>query len=93
MAVGPSLMLGTLFAVASAISGYFLSKEGGYDDRLLETHETLGIATAIFPLLSTFFMRKPTFFFRKKINAKHFTLFCSYRSSYSFPLRDISAVR
>ena len=72
MAVGPSLMLGTLFAVASAISGYFLSKEGGYDDRLLETHETLGIATAIFSAVVYILYAKAHIFFQEKNKRKAF---------------------
>ena len=51
-AIPPSLLLGSLFAVASAFSGYFLSEEGGYEDDLLERHKTLGIATAVFSVIA-----------------------------------------
>jgi len=56
-AIQPALFWGALFAVLAAGSGYLLSLEGGYDDKLLRTHQLTGIATAI---LSTvhFFLRK-----------------------------------
>jgi uncharacterized membrane protein len=46
-AVQPALFWGTLFAIASAISGFFLRKEGGYDESLAELHQNAGIATAV----------------------------------------------
>lgn len=44
-AVQPALFWGGLFAIASVISGFFLSQEGGYEDRLLTLHQYMGIAT------------------------------------------------
>jgi uncharacterized membrane protein len=46
-AVQPALFWGTLFAIASAISGFFLRKEGGYDESLADLHQNSGIATAV----------------------------------------------
>jgi uncharacterized membrane protein len=46
-AVQPALFWGTLFAIASAISGFFLRKEGGYDEPLADLHQNSGIATAV----------------------------------------------
>jgi uncharacterized membrane protein len=50
-AVSPSLLLGTVFAIASAITGYFLRKEGGYDENIATLHQNAGIATAVFSLV------------------------------------------
>lgn len=49
-AVGPSLLLGSAFAIASAFSGYLLRQEGGYEERLANLHEYLGISTAVLSL-------------------------------------------
>lgn len=46
-AVQPTLLVGTLAAVVSAVTGYFLSREGGYPDVLLAQHQALGIGTAV----------------------------------------------
>ncbi|MBL0743532.1 c-type cytochrome domain-containing protein [Chryseolinea lacunae] len=66
-AVQPTLFLGALSAIISAVSGFFLSREGGYDDRLLMLHQNFGIATAAFATL-LFFVRKSvvTYFPDKK---------------------------
>ncbi|MGC1243806.1 MAG: c-type cytochrome domain-containing protein [Chryseosolibacter sp.] len=45
-AVQPALFWGTFFAVASAITGYFLRQEGGYEERTANLHQNFGIATA-----------------------------------------------
>lgn len=50
-AVQPALFLGVVFAIASAISGYFLRQEGGYDEGLADLHQNFGIATAVFSLV------------------------------------------
>ena len=50
-AVRPALFLGACSAVISAFTGYWLSQEGGYDERLLRVHQYLGIGTAIFALI------------------------------------------
>jgi uncharacterized membrane protein len=50
-AVEPLLLIGAVAAVFSAVSGYLLSQEGGYEDRLLNTHRNFGIATAVFSVI------------------------------------------
>lgn len=50
-AVQPSLFWGTVFAIAAAISGYFLRQEGGYDEDIADRHQNFGIATATFALI------------------------------------------
>lgn len=47
-AVSFSLKIGMWSAIISAISGYVLSLEGGYDENTLFWHQWLGILTAIF---------------------------------------------
>jgi len=49
--VRPALGWGALAAVFSAVTGYWLASEGGYDDRLLRSHQYLGIATAFMAVL------------------------------------------
>lgn len=73
-AISPSLLLGALFAVASAVSGYFLSQEGGYDDDLLERHKILGIGTAIFAVLVYVIRSVSWSFLQYKANRKKFYL-------------------
>lgn len=46
-AVGLTLLLGTPFAVLTALFGYFLAQEGGFNDELLSLHQWAGIAVAI----------------------------------------------
>ncbi len=46
-AVAPALFWGSVFAFASAVSGYFLRQEGGYEERLANIHQNLGISTAV----------------------------------------------
>ncbi len=41
------LLLAFLSAVTSCITGYFLSKDGGYAENLLDTHFYLGISVAV----------------------------------------------
>jgi uncharacterized membrane protein len=53
-AVQPTIVLGTVSAIFSALSGYFLSREGGYDDRLVMLHQNFGIATAVFATVLCF---------------------------------------
>jgi len=50
-AVQPALFLGSVFAIASAISGYFLRQEGGYEEHLANLHQNFGIATACLSLV------------------------------------------
>jgi len=54
VAVQPAILWGAFMATASAISGYLLSQEGGYEDRLLTLHQNFGIATALFSILLYF---------------------------------------
>lgn len=49
-AVQPALLWGGVFAVAAAISGFFLRQEGGYDESLADLHQNFGIATAVWCL-------------------------------------------
>lgn len=46
-AVQPSLAVGTVFAIAAAVTGFFLRKEGGYEENLADLHQNFGIATAV----------------------------------------------
>ncbi|HZI25738.1 MAG TPA: c-type cytochrome domain-containing protein, partial [Chryseolinea sp.] len=70
-AVQLSLLIGSVFAFASVVTGLFLSQEGGYDDVLLQRHQNLGIATAVFVVVLYFLCTSTTRFFRneKKLNA------------------------
>lgn len=45
-AVQPALFWGMLFSIASAITGYFLRQEGGYEEHTANLHQNFGIATA-----------------------------------------------
>lgn len=56
-AVQPSLLIGALAAVISAVTGYLLSLEGGYERSALNIHQYLGIATAIAAMV-LYFLRK-----------------------------------
>jgi uncharacterized membrane protein len=51
VAVRPSLFYGLVSAALAAASGYYLSQEEAYDDRLLTQHKWLGIATVGLTLL------------------------------------------
>lgn len=53
-AVQTTLLWGMLTAAASVVSGYMLSLEGGYPDRLLTLHRNFGIATALFAVFLYF---------------------------------------
>ena len=74
VAIPPSLLLGAAFAIASSVSGYFLSQEGGYDDDLLERHKTLGIATAFFSTIVFLLYVNARSFFQDKVRRKTFYL-------------------
>lgn len=52
-----TLKWGMFAAIVAAVSGYFLSQEGGYDENLLFWHKWLGIATAAFSIL-IFYLNK-----------------------------------
>jgi len=53
-AVGFALFLGMWSAIGAAISGYVLSLEGGYDEKMLSDHQWVGIATAAFSVIIYF---------------------------------------
>jgi len=74
VAIPPSLLLGAVFAIASAVSGYFLSQEGGYDDDLLERHKSLGIATAVFSIIVYLLYVNARSFLQEKNRRKSFYL-------------------
>jgi uncharacterized membrane protein len=76
-AVQPSLLFGSIFAVVSIVTGLFLSQEGSYDDVLLQQHQNIGIATAVFTVILYFVRLKSIHFFRgeKKIKAIRIFLF------------------
>jgi len=74
-AVQPALFWGALFAIASAGSGYFLSQEGGYDDRLLSLHRNTGIATAVFAPILYFLRKSAVTYFQDKGKRKLVRIF------------------
>jgi uncharacterized membrane protein/mono/diheme cytochrome c family protein len=49
----PLLLLGAVSAVFSALTGYFISQEGGYDQSTLDRHQWSGIATAVVAIAAT----------------------------------------
>jgi len=65
-AVQPALFWGGLFAILAAGSGYLLSQEGGYDDKLLQTHQYTGFATAILSTIHFFLRRNVAGYFPDK---------------------------
>jgi uncharacterized membrane protein len=69
-AIQPALFLGALSSILAAISGYFLSQEGGYDDALVGRHQAFGIATAVFSAL-LIFLRKIPFIRRRRTSSKY----------------------
>ncbi|MEL7220851.1 MAG: c-type cytochrome domain-containing protein, partial [Bacteroidota bacterium] len=66
-----ALSLGTLSAFASAVSGWILAQEGGYDTDLLNWHQYLGIATALAAALLLWL-------YKKKTNDRNFTLYFTF---------------
>jgi uncharacterized membrane protein/mono/diheme cytochrome c family protein len=63
-AIGISLFLGMLSAVASCISGFMLSQTGDYDEQIVSRHQWLGIATACISLLAYYFYKKKNEFLK-----------------------------
>jgi len=47
-----SLLLGSLAAVVAALTGYLLSRNGGYEDEVLSFHKWFGIAVTFFSLFT-----------------------------------------
>lgn len=78
-AIRLSLFLGAIAATIAAMSGYLLSRNGGYEDEVLDYHKWLGIAVAIGSLLLWFLYRKePTgSVWLKKVFVFRFWLFLS----------------
>lgn len=50
-AVQPALFWGSAFAIAAAITGFFLRQEGGYEEDIADRHQNLGILTAVLSLV------------------------------------------
>lgn len=73
-AVQPALLIGVFFAIASAITGWYLSQEGGYEDDLLSRHKSLGIATAILGVVVYFLRATAQLYFQSKAKRKTFYL-------------------
>jgi uncharacterized membrane protein/mono/diheme cytochrome c family protein len=57
-AIGISLFLGMLSAIASCISGFLLSNTGDYDGQTVSQHQWLGITTAIISIIGYYFYKK-----------------------------------
>ncbi len=74
-AVQPALFWGALFSIMAALSGYFLSQEGGYDDSLLSLHRNTGIATAIIATLLYFLRKSAVTYFQDKGKRKLVRIF------------------
>ncbi|HEU5145889.1 MAG TPA: DUF2231 domain-containing protein [Chryseosolibacter sp.] len=49
--VQPALFWGSMFAVAAAMTGFFLRQEGGYEEDLADLHQNFGIITAVLSLI------------------------------------------
>src|SRR5260221_5060145 len=70
IAVQPALFWGGLSAIASAISGYFISQEGGYAEKTLFWHQYAGIATATLAVALYFLRRNPWLLKKEKEKRK-----------------------
>lgn len=76
-AVQASLFIGALAAIVSAITGYLLSLEGGYESSTLTIHQYLGMATAILAI-GLYYLRRHKWILnqeRKKDQPIRFLLF------------------
>ncbi len=56
-AVAPSLILGAISAWLACLTGYWLKQEGDFADEVVNPHQYVGIATAIFATLLVVFRR------------------------------------
>ncbi|MEO5979149.1 MAG: DUF2231 domain-containing protein [Chryseolinea sp.] len=74
-AVAPTLLIGALFAVLAAATGYVLAQEGGYDDRILAIHRNTGIATAIFACILVVIRKSVVTYFDDKETRKLVRIF------------------
>lgn len=70
-AVQPALFWGAVFAIAAAISGYFLRQEGGYEEKLANLHQNFGIATAGLSLVVYTLRRRTKFWINDPIKRKN----------------------
>ena len=52
-----SLLFGAFAAVLAAVTGFLLSRDGGYEDDVLDFHQWLGISVALLSLLSYWLYR------------------------------------
>lgn len=57
-AIGISLFIGMLSAIASCISGYLLSGTGDYDEDLIFNHQWAGIALAVISVIAWYLNRQ-----------------------------------
>ena len=69
-AVQPALFWGSVSAIASAITGFFLRKEGGYEEHIANLHQNLGIATATASLVLYVLRPKVKFWFNSPVKKK-----------------------
>ena len=69
-AVQPALFWGGLFAIAAAISGYFLRQEGGYEAGIADLHQNLGIATAVLCIIVYALRRRTKFWIADPVRRK-----------------------
>ena len=63
-AVGVSLFLGMIGAVASCISGFLLSQTGDYNSGLVNNHQWFGITTAVVSILAYYFYARQKLFLK-----------------------------
>ncbi|GEP89208.1 Uncharacterized membrane protein [Chitinophaga terrae (ex Kim and Jung 2007)] len=68
-AIPVTLLVGFISAVGSCLSGYLLSQDGGYEEKLLLTHQVLGISVAAASGLLYLLYRKPGRFARLQLPA------------------------
>lgn len=69
-AVQPALLWGTIFAIVSAITGFFLRQEGGYEERIANLHQNAGITTAVLALIVYVIRRRLKFWMINPIRRK-----------------------
>jgi uncharacterized membrane protein len=76
-AVQPSILIGSVFAVVSVVTGLCLSEEGGYEDALLTRHQNIGIATTLFTVFLYFIRPRASRFFidGKKVKSAQILMF------------------
>lgn len=75
VAVQPSLLLGSVFAILSVLTGLMLSREGGYDDETLSLHRNAGIATALFSIILYFLRKNSWLLIKEKVSGRPVRLF------------------